>query len=540
MEKIGDQWGRIARIDDHKPRKKIVVLGAGMAGLTAAYELSKLGHTVSVIEATNRPGGRVRTLCFKSTGQYHELGAMRIPKSHDYTRHYISVVELDPALRTFVTSHDNRNCFYYFRGQVCRIKDANAPGSVFDRFHLSAHEQQIAYHDDRRATALFGMLLGNILRSLNEEDRQSFFGERLMADRAAALEKETLGEFLSKRLDTAEAKELIGSFTGLEVWWDMALSMFLRDELVDTSAGLQEIAGGLDLLPTKLAEMLPHGTIRFNTEVVSIRLAHNGVLLQSRATKKPQGDDIEWDCPPTTMPPQDEQADYVICTIPFGVLRRMVVEGLSGSKMRAIRNLNYASSTKVLLHCKERFWEQGSPDERIIGGASHTDLITRATYYPSDHAVTPGVGLTAANANEGFRSIHTRAALAEIHSASAKAASPGPGVLVGSYSWGRDARRLGALPPAEGSVAVIDVLRNFHPEIDKYVDGYATMYWDDFRWSRGAFSFLKPGDLQDYYRAAIRPEGRLHFAGEHCSLDQAWIQGAVMSGIRTVEEIVEA
>jgi monoamine oxidase len=539
MEKIGDQLTRIAQIDGQKPRRKIVVLGAGMAGLSAAYELCKLGHTVSVIEATNRPGGRVRTHRFKSTGEYHELGAMRIPKSHDYTRHYISVVGLDPALRTFVTSHDNQNCFYYFRGQVCRIKDANSRGSVFDKFHLSAHEQQIAYHHAARARALFGILLENTSLSMSEEDRQSFFGQRLMTDRAAALESETLGDFLSRRLDTAEAKELIGSVTGLEVWWDKALSMFLRDEIVNTGDGLQEIAGGLDLLPSKLAAMLPHGTIRFNTEVTSIRLAKNGVQLQTRPTKKPQDDGSDWDCPPTKMPPQEEIADYVICTIPFGVLRRMELEGLSNAKMRAIRNLNYASSTKVLLHCKERFWEMGSPDERIIGGASHTDQITRATYYPSDHAVTPVAGLVAPSANKGFHSIHTRAVFADIQIASAIAASPGPGVLVGSYNWGRDARRLGALSPAERTEAVIDVLRHFHPDIDEYVDDSQSMYWDDFRWSRGAFCFLQPGDLPDYYHAAIRPEGRLHFAGEHCSLDQAWIQGAVMSGIRTVEEIVE-
>jgi monoamine oxidase len=467
MEKIGDQLARIARVDDNKPRKTVVILGAGMAGLSAAFELKKLGHTVSVIEATNRPGGRVRTHRFTSTGQYHELGAMRIPKSHDYTRHYISVVGLDPALRTFVTSHDNKNCYYYFRGQVCRIKDANSSGSVFDKFHLSAHEQQIAYHDEHRARALFGMLLGNALDSLNDRDRQSFFGERLMADRAAALENESLGEFLSRRLDTADAKELIGSITGLEVWWDMALSMFLRDEIVDTSTGLEEIAGGLDLLPTKLAAMLPHGTIRFNTEVVSIRLASDGVLLQTRPTRKPQEDGSDWDCPPTSMPPQDEKADYVICTIPFGVLRRMELQGLSDAKMRAIRNLNYASSTKVLLHCKERFWEMGSPDDRIIGGASHTDQITRATYYPSDHAIIPVAPLAAHSAEKGFRSIHTRAALAEIHIDDAKAASPGPGVLVGSYNWGRDARRLGALPPRERTEAVLDVLSHFHKYIDK-------------------------------------------------------------------------
>ena len=231
------------------------------------------------------------------------------------------------------------------------------------------------------------------------------------------------------------------------------------------------------------------------------------------------------------MAPTEEEADYVICTIPFGVLRRMEVRGLSALKMRAIRNLNYASSTKVLLHCRERFWEFGGPADRIVGGASMTDQITRATYYPSDHAAS-------APSTSTFTGLSTSFSLEPVQVRAAQVEGPGPGVLVGSYSWGRDACRLGALPPKERAEAVIDVLERFHPQIRTYVDDDASMFWDTYRWSRGAFCFMHPGDLRYYYHAAIRPEGRLHFAGEHCSLDQGWMQGAVVSGLRTVEELV--
>ena len=431
MDKVCEQLARIRKADGG-PRKKIVVLGAGMAGLSAAYELSQLGHIVEILEATNRVGGRVRTHRFKPTGQYHELGAMRIPKSHDYTRHYIGIAGLDPKLRHFITSHENPNCFYYLRGKVCRIKDA--PTAVFGNYRLSALERQIALHHPGRARALFGLHLENTLKSLNDEDRASLFGDRPLTDRAAELENQTLGEFLSRRLETDEARELIGSITGLEVWWEMGINMILRDELVDTSTGLEEIEGGLDLLPSGLAAKLPEGRIRFNVEVLSIELGKDGVRLRTRPTKSPGEDGSDWDCPPTDHPPQDEQADYVICTIPFGVLRRMELAGLSSLKMRAIRNLNYASSTKVLLHCKERFWEMGNPDKRIIGGASHTDLITRATYYPSDHAAPTPANLMGKTGREGFRSIHTDYAFEDVQIDTTKVASPGPGVLVGSYN----------------------------------------------------------------------------------------------------------
>src|SRR6516164_4464028 len=122
MDNIGDQLARIRTADQGKPRKNVLILGAGMAGLAAAYELVALGHTVSVIEASSRVGGRVMTYRF-SDGQYHELGAMRIPANHDYTRHYIDVVGLTPKLRRFITANENKNCFYYIRGKVARIRE---------------------------------------------------------------------------------------------------------------------------------------------------------------------------------------------------------------------------------------------------------------------------------------------------------------------------------------------------------------------------------------------------------------------------------
>lgn len=72
------------------PAKKVLVLGAGMAGLVAAYELTKLGHDVTVLEARTRPGGRVHTLHEPfSDGLYAEAGAARIPDNHDLTLKYV-------------------------------------------------------------------------------------------------------------------------------------------------------------------------------------------------------------------------------------------------------------------------------------------------------------------------------------------------------------------------------------------------------------------------------------------------------------------
>ena len=81
------------------PARKVLVLGAGMAGLVAAYELSKLGHDVTILEARMRPGGRVHTLREPfADGLYAEAGAARIPDTHDLTLKYVKElgVQLEP------------------------------------------------------------------------------------------------------------------------------------------------------------------------------------------------------------------------------------------------------------------------------------------------------------------------------------------------------------------------------------------------------------------------------------------------------------
>ena len=73
--------------------KKVLVVGAGLAGLVAGYELTEGGHDVSILEAQLRPGGRVQTVREPfSDGLYAEAGAARIPDNHDLTLHYVKLL----------------------------------------------------------------------------------------------------------------------------------------------------------------------------------------------------------------------------------------------------------------------------------------------------------------------------------------------------------------------------------------------------------------------------------------------------------------
>src|SRR6266508_1662452 len=70
--------------------KKVIVIGAGLAGLSAGYELTQAGHDVTILEAQTRPGGRVHTLREPfPEGLHADAGAARVPDHHRFTLKYI-------------------------------------------------------------------------------------------------------------------------------------------------------------------------------------------------------------------------------------------------------------------------------------------------------------------------------------------------------------------------------------------------------------------------------------------------------------------
>ena len=201
--------------------------------------------------------------------------------------------------------------------------------------------------------------------------------------------------------------------------------------------------------------------------------------------------------------------------------------------MTSIRNLTYASATKVLLNTKERFWET---KYKIFGGASQLDLINRQVYYPSNLSEI----IPQTDSNSQFKSMIGQFNL--VAKIETKSIPTRPGVLVGSYCWGQDAKRLGGLCNDERVQVVVEAIANIHPEIletGMVKNENISIFWDEYKFAGGAFCFMKPSDFSNYYSDTIKPEGNLFFAGEHCSLDQGWIQGAIISSLRAVEELVK-
>ena len=115
--------------------KRVIIVGGGIAGLVAGFELARQGHDPLILEAQNRVGGRIYTLRDFAPGLYAEAGAMRIPAVHDLTLEYCRLFGLQ--LRPFVMG--NPRSLVYLDGQRLTMGEADAEPQRLP-FSLAEHE----------------------------------------------------------------------------------------------------------------------------------------------------------------------------------------------------------------------------------------------------------------------------------------------------------------------------------------------------------------------------------------------------------------
>jgi monoamine oxidase len=455
---------------DRRPgaRKRVIVLGAGMAGLVAAFELDRQGHDVLVLEAQNRVGGRVYTLRDFAPGLYAEAGAMRLPRAHDLTLEYCRLFGLE--LRPFVMG--NPEGLVYVGGERMTMAEAQADPTRLP-FQLEPAEV------GRTADAMWEEAISD-LRALVDAG-----GEDAWAEIVTRYDQYSLYEFLRLKGFSDGAIEYYAVMNFVEADMHNAFVEVLREDLGKAYVDMQEIVGGSDLLPRAFFERIGH-RVRFGAEVYALDQDATSVTVHFK----------------TEAGRYAETADFAICTLPFPVLR--TVEALapfSHGKQRAIRQLNYHASTKVLFQVSRRIWET---EDGILGGASVTDLPVRRLNYPTPDPSTER------------------------------------GMLLASYTWGQDALQWGAMDEETRLEEALDDVSRIHPGIREVYEVGASHAWYGDRHARGAFALFAPEQQSELQADIVTPEGRIHFAGEHCSLYHAWIQGALESGIRAAREIHEA
>lgn len=99
-------------------------------------------------------------------------------------------------------------------------------------------------------------------------------------------------------------------------------------------------------------------------------------------------------------------------------------------------------------------------------------------------------------------------------------------------------RRVTGMAEKERITFALEQVEKIYPGMREQFEGGVTKCWDEDEWARGASSYYKPGQFSSLLPHVARPEGRIHFAGEHTSVwIDGWMQGALESGNRVAREV---
>jgi monoamine oxidase len=329
--------------------QKIIVVGAGMAGLAAATELVALGHDVTVLEARTRPGGRVLTLREPfADGLYAEAGAMQLFDSHARAQRFIKqhALDLDPIVAPRATA------VMHVLGQRVEMK----PGErVAWPVALSDSERTL---DSR---ALWDRYVAPHVQAVLDAETKG--AVRQVIEKYDGV---TFSDFVRAQGASPAALAIInvGLPSGLGDGPDAVSALDLLREAAHRSLRKQSftIRGGTDLLPRAMAARLAE-RIHYGTPVVRLEQDAQGV----RAIGTPGA---------AGGTPQTFAGDRLVCAIPFSVLRRMQVSpAFSAAKRSAVSGLQYTSVARTFVQTRTRFWQQ----EGLSGSAS-TDLPVMGVY----------------------------------------------------------------------------------------------------------------------------------------------------------------
>ena len=456
--------------------QRVIVVGAGLAGLAAAYELTRAGHDVTVVEAQSRPGGRVHTIRDPFTdGLYAEAGAMFAGGPHvaRFAEEF-GIEFVSPG-----TGSDGTGKYLYVvRGERFPMpRGAEEPEP----------DWPLALTDVERAMGLDGMWgeyvmgavpeIGNPLdpawpdEELRKYDDMSF--AEYLAVRGASPAAISL-----LRLDVLDMYgQGFESVSALAFLRDWAARRYMEP---GTVGGV--IPGGSDRLPEAMADQLVD-RIRFSTEAVRFEQDADGVRVVCR-----RGGSEEV-----------LAGDRLVCTLPFPVLRRLEISpALPEDKRRAVDELPYSTITRIYLEVDRRYWENGG-----LNGSGWTDG-------PAPRVLVHPMGR------------RTTGAVLEAHA----------GKTTGS--------RLAALSEEERIAFAARELEAFHPGLGEHLQGGSSWAWTENRWARGGYASFAPGQIFAFLPIIARPEGRIHFAGEHTSRLSTSMDGALESGVRAAEEIEAA
>jgi len=322
--------------------REALVLGAGLAGLAAAYELKKAGFAVAVLEARSRPGGRVLTWRDPfADGLYAEMGAEYVDATDEFDHRYCKELGLQVMTARLYDG-------IFVRGQKLRM-------DAFKR------EKQALPYAGTEGGRLFGQearYLKRVLALIKDPERlpeevlklDNLSTVELLLQEGAPEDIAALYTYTQATESTARPREM------------SALAM-VRSHRRSFSENTDEgrILGGNDQLPKGLASALKD-RILYNRPVR--RIVHG-----------PEGAEVFFE---ENGALRSWKAPHLVVAIPFKVLRDIPVSpSFSPAKMKCIESLSYGHVMKIAMQYRRRFWDEpGSVGQRVF-----TDTVLRRVYH---------------------------------------------------------------------------------------------------------------------------------------------------------------
>jgi monoamine oxidase len=451
---------------------KIVIVGSGLAGLTAAYYLNKQGIQPSIYEARNRIGGRVITQKnFNQDKMFIEWGAEFVDSSHKNLIELAS--ELGLTIQEFASPmNDLEPEIFYFNNRVI---------------------------DSSLFLPEFRQLAKLVIQDTAPIRKNGQIVLPTFGDPGAVpwLDQISLAEYLNQKIEKGLSKDFVElinvmylGMLGLETTQQSVYNLLTLMDVDSKEIGLygdsdesKRVLGGNGNIVMKLSETVgKHSSVNLEHQLTRISKTPSGAFLLDFTQKG--------------GPSTSVRADTVIMTVPLPVLRE--VEGiqnlnLSKPKKNAIMNLGYATNSKYSLGFKKRIWRE------------------------KGNNVPPNYGTVWSN--NGYP---------EVRDSSNN--QPGQSGIILNYLSGKQ----GLIIDRNLRKKTIEHLAKFYPQIGCHLDGNEHLqHWSAEPYSKGSYPCPNPRhyELMAGYENQSELNSQLIFAGDAFSEDfGGYMNGAIQTG----------
>lgn len=483
-------------------QEAVLIIGAGAAGLAAAYQFKKAGVPFRIVEASSRVGGRIWTeKGVNASNQFVERGAELVDTNH-YTLRGLAHELMGP---------DSIEDFADF--------DANVAPAIFHFKGQTYTEEQFV----EAVRPLVEVIGGHSAEIYGEEDMYINYRCVSKMPNAVKYDKMTIAEYVEKNKAGVEAWAIdaisVAYLTeyGMELNEQSALNLvdFIDTDTTDgfslfgDSDESKRVKGGNQGLIDALAKHLElnEKNLRLNTKVIAVRTAPSGKLevslQEGNGTVRPF------------------VSSRVLCTLPFTVLRE--IEGFDAKNGLAlpteihslINTMGYGTNTKIMMSFKSRFWRQDAGSAVANSGAAFGEFSSQQFWETS--RLQAGENGILTNFSGGLNGLNV-----------AKESKYG----------------------IEKCIQDLDVI--YQGKAKENFEGKAVVQpWPIIPTSKGSYSAPKAGqytttwgsqygvNADGEYEAASFKNDMLYFAGEHTHpLTYGFMNGAYSSGIQAANKIL--